>query len=73
MLHASDNDQSGLAVFTCYGTKLAAVYGEDPSTAAIGSPSWDVGSTIQPFCKQKLIFANDDYGRTMINQPVTFT
>ena len=70
LLDLSDNDQSGLAVFTCDGTKLAAVYGEDPSTAVTGSPSWDVGSTIQPFCKQKLIFANDDYGRTMINQPV---
>ncbi len=71
LLDASDNDQSGLAVFTCDGTKLAAVYGEDPSTAVIANPSWDVGSTIQPFCKQKLIFANDDYSRTMVNQPVT--
>jgi len=71
LLDPTDKDQSGLAVFTCDGTKLAAVYGEDPSTAVIGSPSWDVGSTIQPFCKQKLIFANDDYGRTMVNQPVT--
>ncbi len=67
----SDNDQSGLAVFTCDGTKLAAVYGEDASTAVQANPSWDVGSTIQPFCKQKLIFANDDYSRTMVNQPVT--
>ncbi len=67
----NDNDQSGIAVFTCDGTKLAAVYGEDPSTAVIASPSWDVGSTIQPFCKKKLIFANDDYARTMVNQPVT--
>ena len=71
LLDASDNDQSGLAVFTCDGTKLAAVYGEDPSTAAPGNPSWDVGSTIQPFCKQKLILANDDYGRTIISQPLT--
>ena len=71
LLDLNDNDQSGLAVFTCDGTKLAAVYGEDPSTAVTGSPSWDVGSTIQPFCKQKLIFANDDYARTMVNQPVT--
>jgi len=67
----NDNDQSGLAVFTCNGVKLAAVYGEDPSTATTANPSWDVGSTIQPFCKQKLIFANDDYSRTMVNQPVT--
>ena len=71
ILDPNDNDQSGLAVFTCNGTKLAAVYGEDPSTANTANPSWDVGSTIQPFCKQKLIFANDDYARTMVNQPVT--
>ncbi len=71
LLDPNDNDQSGLAVFTCNGIKLAAVYGEDPSTANTANPSWDVGSTIQPFCKQKLIFANDDYARTMVNQPVT--
>jgi|GEM_PF-1117737 len=71
LLDLTDNDQSGLAVYTCDGVKLAAVYGEDPSTAVTANPSWDVGSTIQPFCKEKLIFANDDYGRTMVNQPVT--
>ncbi len=71
LLDAGDNDQSGLAVFTCNGVKLAAVYGEDPSTANTANPSWDVGSTLQPFCKQKLIFANDDYKTTLVNQPVT--
>lgn len=71
ILDLTDNDQSGLAVYTCDGVKIAAVYGEDPSTAVTGNPSWDVGSTIQPFCKNKLIFANDDYSRTMVNQPVT--
>jgi len=71
ILDPNDNDQSGIAIFTCNGAKLAAVYGEDPSTATAANPSWDVGSTIQPFCKQKLIFANDDYARTMVNQPVT--
>ena len=67
------NDQSGIAVYTCNGAKIAAVYGEDPqgSGTGIGVAYWDVGTTIQPFCKQKLIFANDDYGRTMINQAVT--
>jgi len=68
---ASDNDQSGTAVYTCNGAKLAAVYGEDPATALTANPSWDVGSTIQPFCKEKLVIANDDYGITLINTPVT--
>jgi len=67
----SDNDQSGTAVYTCNGVKLAAVYGEDPATAVHGGPSWDVGSTIQPFCKEKMIIANDDYAVTMTNTPVT--
>ena len=67
----NDNDQSGIAIYTCNGAKLAAVYGEDPATATAANPSWDVGTTIQPFCKRKLIFANDDYGRTMLNSPVT--
>jgi Bacterial Ig domain/Secretion system C-terminal sorting domain len=69
----NDNDQSGIAIFTCNGAKLAAVYGEDPegSTTGIGIAYWDVGTTILPFCKQKLILANDDYARTIINQPVT--
>ena len=71
LLDMSDNDQSGLAVFTCDGSKLAAVYGEDPSVGVIANPYWDVGSTMQPFCKQKLIFANDDYKTTLVNQPVT--
>ena len=68
---AGDNNQGGTSVFTCNGAKIAAVYGEDPATALAGSPSWDVGSTIQPFCKEKLIFANIDNGVTLVNTPVT--
>jgi hypothetical protein len=67
----SDNDQSGLAVYTCDGTKIAAVYGEDPSLSGTASPYWDVGSTIQPFCGEKLILANDDRAYTLVDQPVT--
>ncbi len=67
----SDNNQSGTSVYTCNGVKIAAIYGEDAATANSGNPSWDVGSTIQPFCKEKLIFANTDYGVTMVNTPVT--
>ena len=67
---ASDNNQSGTAVYTCNGAKIAAVYGEDPETALAANPSWDVGSTIQPFCKEKLIFANTDNAVTLINTPV---
>lgn len=65
------NNQSGLAVYTCDGTKVAAVYGEDPSTAQTGFPSWDVGTTLRPFCALKLILANDDYAFTLTDNPVT--
>ena len=70
-----DKDQGGIAVYTCNGAKIAAVYGEDPegSATGIGIAYWDVGATIQPFCKQKLIFAKDDYAQTLINQPVTIS
>ena len=69
----SDNDQSGLAVYTCDGTKIAMVYGEDPSISSTANPNWDVGSTMQPLCGTKLLFANDDYALTLTNQPVTIS
>ncbi len=71
LLDDSDKDQSGMAVYTCDGTKIAAVYGEDPSLSGPANPYWDVGSTIQPFCGQKLILANDDRAYTLTGDPVT--
>ena len=50
----ADNDQGGIAVYTCNGAKIAAAYGEDPRGSTAGNSAyWDVGSTIQPFCKQQ--------------------
>ncbi len=69
----NDNDQSGIAVYTCNGAKIAAVYGEDPTGASIANPYLDVGTTIQPFCKTKMVFANDDFVKTLLNQPVTIS
>ncbi len=70
---ASDLDQSGTAIYTCNGAKIAAVYGEDPTTAVEANPSWDVGATIQPFCKEKIIIATDDYATSLVSQPVTIS
>jgi hypothetical protein len=72
---ATDNDQSGIAIYTCNGAKIAAVYGEDPQGAStgVGVAYWDVGSTLQPFCKEKLVVASDDYVTTLVSQPVTVT
>ncbi len=70
----SDNDQSGIAIFTCNGAKIAAVYGEDPMGSTAGNSAyWDVGTTLQPFCKEKLVVATDDYATTFVSQPVTIT
>jgi hypothetical protein len=70
----TDNDQSGIAIYTCNGAKIAAVYGEDPRGSTAGASSyWDVGSTIQPFCKQKIVIATDDFATTLVSQPVTIS
>jgi uncharacterized repeat protein (TIGR01451 family) len=65
-----DNDQTGLAVFTCDGTKIAAIWGQNPNGAPGGSPSMDVGYIMEPRCLQQLIIANDDISDTEPNTPV---
>ena len=70
----NDNDQGGIAVYTCNGAKIAAAYGEDPQGSTAGNSAyWDVGSTIQPFCKEKIVIATDDYATTLVSQPVTIS
>jgi hypothetical protein len=70
----NDNDQGGIAVYTCNGAKIAAVYGEDPQGSTAGNSAyWDVGTTIQPFCKEKIVIATDDYASTLVSQPVTIS
>jgi hypothetical protein len=70
VLDNTDNDQSGVALFTCDGNSFVAVYGEDPSTANTGSPSLDVGTTMQPMCKEIKVFANSDFEVTPPDVPV---
>ncbi|MCP9754658.1 DUF11 domain-containing protein, partial [Lacihabitans sp. CCS-44] len=65
-----DNDQTGLSVFTCDGTKIAAIWGQDPNGAPAGSPGMDVGYVMEPRCLQQLIIANDDISDTEPNIPV---
>ncbi|MCP4124528.1 MAG: tandem-95 repeat protein [Bacteroidetes bacterium] len=59
----TDKDQSGVTVYTCDGTEIVAVYGEDPNAGSptpTASPALDVGTTIQPMCLQMLILATND-------------
>ena len=58
ILDNSDNDQSGVALFTCDGTVFAAVYGEDPTTALTSNPSLDVGTLLQPMCREQKYFCS---------------
>lgn len=61
----SDNDQSGVAVYTCDDTAISAIWGQDSyahgSDAPTSSPAQDVGYFLEPRCLQQLVFANDDY------------
>ncbi len=44
----SDDDQTGLKVYTLDGTRVAVAYGQDPSTASTGSPALDLGTAVVP-------------------------
>ena len=70
LLDNTDNDQSGMALFTCDGTSFFSVFGEDPSTAVLGSPSMDVGTTMEPLCSERLILANEDDYSTPVATPI---
>ena len=60
ILDSSDNDQSGVAVYTSDNTKISVVYGENPDGAASGSPAMDVGTLVQPMCLSQLVLSNID-------------
>ena len=42
----SDNDNSGMRLYTVDGTLISTAWGEDASTAPTGAPGFDAGSTI---------------------------
>ncbi|NBV76336.1 MAG: hypothetical protein EBR59_10395, partial [Methylococcaceae bacterium] len=45
----SDNNQSGLTVYTKDGTLITGAWGEDPSIAGAGNPFLDMGTTVLPY------------------------
>lgn len=57
----TDNDQSGMALFTCDETTFTAVWGQDSRANGAetppGSPAMDVGYVLEPKCLDALIFA----------------
>lgn len=72
----SDKDQTGLAVYTCDGVKIAAVWGQDPSAGnptPTGFPALDVGYVMEPRCLEQLILANDDIEVTEPGVPIAIS
>ncbi|MCF8457939.1 MAG: DUF11 domain-containing protein [Bacteroidales bacterium] len=68
-----DNDQTGLAVYTCDDTKISGVWGQDPNAGnptPTASPAQDVGYVMVPTCLRQNVFANDDIEFTGINTPI---
>lgn len=49
LFDTSDNDQSGLTVYTVDGTLITGAWGEDPSIAGAGNPYLDMGTTVLPY------------------------
>ncbi len=45
----TDNDQTGMRLYTLNGVRFVAVWGEDPSIAPAGNPYLDMGAAIFPF------------------------
>ncbi len=67
-----DNDNTGMSIFNCDETPMAAIWGQRPfgGTPASGS-SLDVGYTIEPKCLAELVFATDNRNVTQPSTPIT--
>lgn len=46
---SSDNDQTGMRMYTTNGTRFATTWGQDPATAPTGNPYLDMGMAVFPF------------------------
>ncbi len=51
----TDNDQTGMKLYTVDGTLITAAWGQDPSTAGTGNPYLDLGTTVPPFPFPQLV------------------
>ncbi len=50
-----DNDQSGARIYTLDGTLITAAWGQDPSTASPASPGLDLGTTVVPISRLRIV------------------
>ncbi len=66
-----DNNNTGMAIYNCDDVPMAASWGLRPfGGTPTGSPSLDVGYTIDPKCLTKLVFTNDDRRSTLPSTPI---
>ncbi len=71
LIFGINNDNSGMAVFTCNDVPISAVWGERPfDNTPTATPAIDVGYTMEPKCLAKYVFATDDRRITGQNTPI---
>ena len=56
----SDNDQTGIKLYTLDGTPITAAWGPDPATAGPGNPDLDIGTTVPPFPVPRISLVSTD-------------
>ena len=54
-LFDSDGDQSGARLYTLDGTLITAAWGQDPVTASAAEPALDLGTTVLPITKVRVL------------------
>ncbi|MCH9646898.1 MAG: carboxypeptidase regulatory-like domain-containing protein [Deltaproteobacteria bacterium] len=54
-LFDSDGDQSGALLYTLDGTLITAAWGQDPVTASAAEPALDLGTTVLPITKVRVL------------------
>jgi uncharacterized repeat protein (TIGR01451 family) len=67
----SDNDQTGMKLYTLDGTLITAAWGQDPATSQGGAPFLDLGTTVLPFpiasVEKTAALAEDENGNGLID------
>ena len=79
---STDNNQSGLTVYTTDGTLLAGAWGEDPLAAGAGAPFLDMGTVLSPYpdyvlkkqsAEAATTFGTNGDGKIQLGEQVLYT
>jgi uncharacterized repeat protein (TIGR01451 family) len=67
----TDNNQTGMRLYTLDGNKITAAWGQDPATAGAASPYFDLGTTVLPLAsvlaEKTGSLANDINGNGLVD------